>query len=57
MKPKTMKDLRAWVNERDDHGYLMPDDWVVMVTDCGVQAHHPEMYMMAAMFSTEPEED
>lgn len=57
MKPKTMKDLRAWVNERDERGHLMQDDWIVMVTDSGVQAHHPEMTMAAAMFSTAPEED
>lgn len=56
LRPKTMGELREWANDRDEQGYFMSDDWVVMVTDSGVQAHHPACGLVAAMFSTEPEE-
>ena len=55
--PKTVGDLRKWLAECDENWErLHPDDWVVMVTDCGIQVCDPRCYMMAAMFSTEPEE-
>ena len=55
--PKTVGDLRKWLSECDTgQERLHPDDWIVMVTDAGIQVCHPQCYMMAAMFSTEPEE-
>jgi hypothetical protein len=37
---KTMRDLREWVNERDDRGYLMPDEFVVGVTYTAIYARN-----------------
>lgn len=55
--PKTVGDLRKWLSACDeDRERLHPDDWVVMVTDGGIQVCHPQCHMMAATFSTEPEE-
>lgn len=54
--PKTVGDLREWLRQCDEYGPLYPSDWIVMVTDGGIQVCHPRCHMMAATFSTEPEE-
>jgi hypothetical protein len=55
--PKTMRDLREWVNEKDEHGYLMPDEFVVGVTGAGIYAHHPDCLPMGAKFDTLTDEE
>ena len=54
---KTMRDLREWVNEKDEHGYLMPDEFVVGVTGTGIYAHHPDCLPMGAKFDTLTDEE
>ena len=55
--PKTMRDLREWVNEKDEHGYLMPDELLVVVSQTSLCAVHPDCVFMGAAFETASEED
>ena len=55
--PKTMRDLRAWLNEKDEHGYLMPDDFVVGVTGTCIYAHNPDCLPDGARFETTTDEE
>lgn len=50
--PKTMRDLRGWVNEKDEHGYLMPDEYVVVVASTAIYAHQKDCVFMGAAFET-----
>jgi hypothetical protein len=55
--PKTLRDLRAWVNEKDERGYLMSDDFVVGVTGTCIYAHNPDCLPDGARFETTTDEE
>jgi hypothetical protein len=54
---KTMRDLREWVNEKDDRGYLMPDEFVVGVTYTAIYARSRDSLMGWAGFETTSDEE
>ena len=54
---KTMRDLREWVNEKDEHGYLMPDEFVVGVTYTAIYARNRDSLMGWAGFETTSDEE
>ena len=53
---KTMRDLREWVNEKDEHGYLMPDEFVVQVAGTAICAYHKDCMALGAAFETTTDE-
>jgi hypothetical protein len=54
---KTMRDLREWVNEKDEHGYLMPDEFVVGVTYTAIYARNRDCLVGWAGFETTSDEE
>lgn len=52
----TMRELREWVNEKDEHGYLMPDEYVVVVSGTAIYAHQQDCVFMGAAFETTADE-
>jgi hypothetical protein len=54
---KTMRDLREWVNERDDRGYLLPDEFVVGVTYTAIYARRRDCLVGWSGFETTSDEE
>jgi len=54
---KTMRDLREWVNEKDDRGYLLPDEFVVGVTYTAIYARNRDSLRGWAGFETTSDEE
>ena len=52
-----MRDLREWVNEKGEHGYLMPDEFVVGVASTAIYAHHKDCVFTGAAFETITDEE
>jgi hypothetical protein len=54
---KTARELRKWINESDQHGHLIPDEFVVGVAGSCIYVHNPDLPIDGAKFETVTDEE